>query len=118
MLIVGFVLSLIGAGSLAFLENSLFMLFLAILVMGFGIGIIIGAPLNVMIMQNINLEETGSAVGYLSLFRSLGSTMGPTIAGIILTVFDGDFTIIYLISMILSIASLFLIFTLKKRQRD
>jgi EmrB/QacA subfamily drug resistance transporter len=114
VLIVGFVLSLIGAGSLAFLVHSTFMLVLTILVMGFGIGIIIGAPLNVMIMQNIKLEETGSAVGYLSLFRSLGSTMGPTIAGIILTVFENDFTFIYVISGILSIASLLLIFLLKK----
>ncbi|MEH7438734.1 MFS transporter [Neobacillus drentensis] len=114
VLIAGFVLSLIGAVSLAFVVNSILTLVLTIIVMGFGIGIIIGAPLNVMILQNIKLEETGSAVGYLSLFRSLGSTMGPTIAGIILTVFDNGFMFIYIISTILTIASLLLILALKR----
>lgn len=114
VLMLGFAVSLVGALSLAFLVESLGALIVTISIFGFGIGIIIGAPLNVMIIQNIAITETGSAVGYLSLFRSVGSTLGPTIAGILLTVFQNDFSLIYIVSAVLSMISLMLIFALKK----
>lgn len=115
VLLLGFIVSLIGAILLANYVNNLLTFIVTILIFGFGIGIIIGAPLNVMIMQNIPLHETGAAVGFVSLFRSLGSTIGPTIAGTILTMFNNGFTLIYMISSVFSILSLILIFSLKKR---
>lgn len=115
VLLLGFIVSLIGAILLANYVSNLLTFIVTILIFGFGIGIIIGAPLNVMIMQNIPLHETGAAVGFVSLFRSLGSTIGPTIAGAILTVFNNDFTLVYMINSVFSILSLVLIFSLKKR---
>jgi EmrB/QacA subfamily drug resistance transporter len=110
----GFVLALAGAASLAFIVQDVTSLIATILVMGFGIGIIIGSPLNVMVMKNVSAADMGSAVGYLSLFRSLGSTLGPTIAGIILTLFANDFTYIYIISAVFSIVSFMLILSMKR----
>ncbi|OCA88003.1 hypothetical protein A8F94_09245 [Bacillus sp. FJAT-27225] len=114
VLFAGFLITLVGGLSLYLLVSSVITLILTIVVMGFGIGIIIGAPLNVMIMQHIALQETGSAIGYLSLFRSMGSTMGPTIAGIILITFTNGFTFVYLAVAILSMVSLVLLATLKR----
>jgi EmrB/QacA subfamily drug resistance transporter len=116
VLLLGFVLSLLGGVSLAFFVESIVTLILTVLIMGFGIGIIIGAPLNVMMMQNIPLNETGAAVGNISLFRSMGSTMGPTVAGIFLTVWNNDFTVIYIVSVILAIISI--LFILNMRQTN
>lgn len=36
-------------------------------------------------IQNVEQAETGAAIGYLSLARSMGSTLGPTLAGILIT---------------------------------
>jgi EmrB/QacA subfamily drug resistance transporter len=110
----GFILALAGAASLAFIVQGVAAFMVTILVMGFGIGIIIGSPLNVMMMKNVNAADMGSAVGYLSLFRSLGSTTGPTIAGIILTLFANDFTYIYVISAGFSIMGLVFILAMKR----
>lgn len=80
---LGFSLTLVSSMVMVF--GSSFPLFIvAITVIGFGIGIIIGSPLNVIMIQNVNPAETGSAIGYLSLARSMGSTLGPTVAGILL----------------------------------
>jgi EmrB/QacA subfamily drug resistance transporter len=114
VLLLGFVLSLLGGVSLAFFVESVVPLILTVLIMGFGIGIIIGAPLNVMMMQNIPLNETGAAVGNISLFRSMGSTMGPTVAGIFLTVWNNDFTVIYIVSGVLAIVSILFILSMRQ----
>jgi EmrB/QacA subfamily drug resistance transporter len=115
VLMVGFVLTVIGALSLAFFVTNVPMLLMTIVLMGFGIGIIIGAPLNIMIMQYVELKDTGSAVGYLSLFRSLGSTIGPTIAGIILAGLNNHFTLVYTITLVLASLSLVLIISMKNK---
>lgn len=114
VLIIGFAVSLAGALSLAFVVQGVGALLVTILVMGFGIGIIIGAPLNVMIMQAISMQETGSAVGYVSLFRSVGSTMGPAVAGIMITALNNNFSYVYLVSACFSVVSLVMIATMKK----
>jgi EmrB/QacA subfamily drug resistance transporter len=114
VLVLGFIIALLGAGSLALFVTTLPTLIGTITILGFGVGIIIGAPLNVMIIQNLSMNEAGSAVGFLSLFRSIGSTLGPTIAGIILTVYQNDFTLIYLISAGLSVIAIVMILTMKR----
>nr|WP_281274438.1 MFS transporter [Ectobacillus antri] len=121
VLLGGFSFTLLGAVALALFVNYISAFVVTITVMGFGIGIIIGAPLNVMMMKNVSVQETGSAIGFLSLLRSLGSTLGPTMAGIMLTVFPDKFTYIYLISAALSILSVMVVFsfttTRKQTQR-
>ncbi|MGX6443152.1 MFS transporter [Neobacillus sp. K501] len=117
VLMLGFVLSLIGALSLAFFVTTVSMLLMTIIFMGFGIGIIIGAPLNIMIMQHVELKDTGSAVGYLSLFRSLGSTIGPTIAGIILAGLNNHFTLVFTLTLLLAAISFVLIIPMKNKTK-
>lgn len=119
VLMIGFIITLAGALSLATLVNNL-PLFIAIsIIMGFGVGIVIGAPLNVLILQAVELKETGAAVGYLSLFRSLGSTLGPAIAGILLSLSTSGFTYMFIISALLSLVAIVILvsFVPSKAQR-
>lgn len=118
VILLGFAVAIAGSVSLALLSESL-VLFLAVLfVMGFGIGIIIGAPLNVLMLQAVDPKETGAAVGYLSLFRSLGSTIGPAVAGMLLSASGQGFMTLYIISAAVSAAGIAMLwrFALKKKQ--
>lgn len=113
VLFLGFAITLIGSLSFIFPVNYLLLLISAAIA-GFGIGIIIGAPLNILIIQGTSMQEAGSAVGLLSLFRSLGSTVGPTIAGIILSSIASGFSYVFAVLMIVSSIALLLFINFKK----
>ncbi|MER2006912.1 MAG: MFS transporter [Psychrobacillus sp.] len=67
-------------------------------VAGFGMGIILGAPLNILATEKLNTDK-GTALATLSLSRQIGMTIAPTIyAGFITrgftempTIFQNDF---------------------------
>lgn len=47
--------------------------------MGFGIGFTIGAPLNYLILRTVPKEEGATAIATMSLMRSIGVTISPSI---------------------------------------
>lgn len=109
VLILGFLISLIGSISLATFVSSLELFMVVITIMGFGVGIIIGAPLNILIVNEINPLETGLAMGYLSLTRSIGSTLGPVIGGALITAFPSGFSYLFILSSVVSILSVLIV---------
>ncbi|MDO3681930.1 MFS transporter [Paenibacillus ehimensis] len=109
VLLLGFVITALGALSLALMPAVLIVYLVTLALMGFGIGIIIGAPLNVLMIQAVEPKKTGAAVGYLSLFRSLGSTLGPTVAGQFLSAAAQGFTGLYMVSAAASVLSVLLL---------
>ncbi len=119
VLLLGFAISAAGALSLAFMVDSLALFMASLLVLGFGVGIIIGAPLNVMMLGAVDPSQTGTAVGYLSLLRSLGSTMGPALAGLLIVLLPNGFTVLFAISAVASAISIMLVllFSKAKAQR-
>lgn len=116
VLLIGFIVSTVSALSIALWATSLPLFISTIVLMGFGVGIIIGAPLNVLILQAVDPKETGAAVGYLSLSRSLGSTLGPAVAGLLLATYNNGFSSLYLISMAVSMLSFILIVIYVRRK--
>lgn len=109
VLLLGFIITLAAGALLAAGINSLMTFYLLIAVLGFGIGIIIGAPLNVLMLQAVDPKETGSAMGFISLFRSVGSTLGPTMAGLFLGLYPNGFSVLFLTSSIVSGVSVVLL---------
>ncbi|RUL50455.1 MFS transporter [Lysinibacillus antri] len=109
---IGFSLTLVSAILITF-SQQYEVLLLAITVIGFGIGIIIGSPLNVIMIQNVQQNETGSAIGYLSLARSMGSTMGPTIAGILIALSSNGYMYVNILIAFLSLLSVLIILSKK-----
>jgi len=83
-----FVLSL---GFLASIAGSLFLIFVtmphpswitvvvSLTLIGLGIGFTMGAPLNYMMLWEVDLKESNSALATLSLVRSLGTVIAPAI---------------------------------------
>lgn len=64
--------------------GGLIALILSLIVTGFGLGFLMGAPLNYLIINSVKSHHRGSALGILSVFRILGISIGSTIAGVLI----------------------------------
>ena len=53
--------------------------FAALILFGLGLGFVIGSPLNYMMLERVPKTESNSALGTLSLMRSLGTTIAPAV---------------------------------------
>jgi len=84
VVILGFLLSMIGALSLAFIAKDWPTLSVGLIFSGFGVGFTMGAPLNYIILELTPSEESSVALSLVSLFRSIGTSIGPVmLAGFI-----------------------------------
>ncbi|MCF0123354.1 MAG: MFS transporter [Ruminiclostridium sp.] len=52
---------------------------ISLVLIGFGLGLTMGTPLNYMMLQNTSDEESNSALATLSLVRSIGTAVAPAI---------------------------------------
>lgn len=78
----GFAVSVLGAAYLAFVAteyvNTINVL-VSLTLIGLGMGLILGTPLNYMMMRHTKEEESNSALATLSLLRSIGTAIAPAI---------------------------------------
>lgn len=82
VIIIGFTLNILGTLSMAFLATrvlSFVGLLPGLILMGIGVGFTIGAPLNYLILQTVPKEEGATALGTMSLMRSIGVAMAPNL---------------------------------------
>ncbi|WP_139492093.1 MFS transporter [Brevibacillus dissolubilis] len=117
VLLAGFALTALATVGLATGIENLALYYAVTIVLGFGIGIVIGAPLNILLLQVIDIREAGAAVGYLSLFRSLGSTISPAVTGKLITLFAASglsFTYAFSFTLTVSVVSLVLLLVFVK----
>jgi len=78
----GFLVSLIGSLFLAFVAtriNNLATVFISLALIGTGLGFVMGSPLNYMMLGNTKKEQANSALATLSLVRSIGTVIAPSI---------------------------------------
>jgi EmrB/QacA subfamily drug resistance transporter len=82
VLSIGFIFTILGTLSMAFLAPY-FLNFISLLpgliLMGVGVGFTIGAPLNYLVLRNVKEEESATAIATMSLMRSIGVTISPSI---------------------------------------
>lgn len=79
VIILGFVFCLIGSLTLAFIAEGWVTLILGLILSGFGVGFTMGAPLNYIILELTDPSESSVALSLISLFRSIGTTIGPVV---------------------------------------
>lgn len=82
VLLIGFSISIIGALFLIFVaavNPSLLTVVISLMLLGFGMGFTIGAPVNYMMLENIKDSESNSGLATLSLIRSIGTSIAPAI---------------------------------------
>lgn len=79
VVLLGFIFSMIGALILGYFTNDWLTLILGLIVAGIGVGFTMGAPLNYIILELTDPSESGIALSLVSLFRSIGTTIGPVL---------------------------------------
>ncbi|HLQ73463.1 MAG TPA: MFS transporter [Bacillota bacterium] len=80
------IIGAIGFFAFKFFVTNLLIFTLASIVAGLGLGILLGAPLNVLVGESASDNGKGAALGTLSLSRQIGLTVFPTIYASFLTV--------------------------------
>ncbi|MBQ0037598.1 MAG: MFS transporter [Clostridiales bacterium] len=78
----GFLITIIGCLYLSFVAVrfvNVINVVISLIVIGFGLGLTMGTPLNYMMLQNTSDEESNSALATLSLVRSIGTAVAPAI---------------------------------------
>jgi EmrB/QacA subfamily drug resistance transporter len=75
----GFALFVFGTFLLGTMVNEIVLLSVSLLFVGGGIGLTMGAPIQYLILERVDENEATSALGIVQLFRSLGTTIGPTL---------------------------------------
>jgi EmrB/QacA subfamily drug resistance transporter len=81
VLILGFACTVAGTlilGLIAAKTLSLIIVLIGIAFMGFGVGFIMGPPLNYLILGAVKEEEGATALATMSLIRSIGVTISPS----------------------------------------
>lgn len=79
---LGFGIAAAGAFFLLFLATAYpnwLSVIISLCLIGFGIGFTMGSPLNYMMLENTNANESNSALASASLIRSIGTTIAPAI---------------------------------------
>ena len=82
VLILGFAITIIGALFLTLVAisyPSLLTVVISLMLLGFGLGFTMGAPVNYMMLENTKESESTSALATLSLIRSIGTAIAPAI---------------------------------------
>ena len=82
VLLIGFAITIIGALFLilvAAVHPGIVTVVISLMLLGFGLGFTIGAPVNYMMLENINENEANSGLATLSLLRSIGTSIAPAI---------------------------------------
>lgn len=82
VLLLGFSITIIGAAFLilvAAVNPSLASVIISLMLLGFGLGFTIGAPVNYMMLENVEEKEANSGLATLSLVRSIGTSIAPAI---------------------------------------
>ncbi|MZP30825.1 MFS transporter [Heliobacterium undosum] len=54
---------------------------LGFILLGGGLGLIVGSPLNVLVMGEVDKREVSSGLAVMTVIRSLGNTLGPVVMG-------------------------------------
>ncbi|OFQ97851.1 hypothetical protein HMPREF2909_08545 [Alloscardovia sp. HMSC034E08] len=82
VLCIGAIISVIAALSLNFWavpQPGYVSALVSLILMGLGLGFLVGAPLNYLIMQHVPQEQITSGLANLSLMRSIGTMLAPAI---------------------------------------
>ncbi|TLS35423.1 MFS transporter [Pseudalkalibacillus caeni] len=79
VVLTGFTLSLLGSLTFVYLAEGWFTLSLGMILAGVGIGFTMGTPLNYIILELTPESESSVALSLVSLFRSIGTSLGPII---------------------------------------
>ncbi len=82
VLLFGFLFSSVGTLFLGYVTTTMLNftgLFIGLVFLGVGVGFTLGAPLNYLILEAVEREDSASGLANMSLMRSVGVTVAPNV---------------------------------------
>jgi len=92
VLLAGTLLVTAGMFVVAFLASNMIFFYLAAILVGLGLGVLLGAPLRYVMLNESPASERASAQGILTLFTSTGQLVGGALVGAVAASFGGGIT--------------------------
>ena len=89
VLFAGTVLTTAGMFVVTFLASSIVFFYLAAILVGLGLGILLGAPLRYVMLNESPASERAAAQGVMSLEMSMGQLIGGALVGAVAASFGG-----------------------------
>lgn len=89
VLLVGTLLTTAGMFVVAFLTANIVFFYIAAILVGLGLGVLLGAPLRYVMLNESSASERASAQGILTLFTSMGQLVGGALVGAVAASFGG-----------------------------
>lgn len=121
VMMVGYVLVALGMFTVAFLGTNLVFFYAAAVLVGLGLGILLGAPLRYIMLNEAPASDRASAQGILTLNTSVGQMIGGALVGATAASFGGGvdgfsraFLVVGIIATILTVVS----FGLKSQEEE
>lgn len=111
----------VGKGEVIF--SPIIWVITGLVFLGGGLGLVVGSPLNLLVMEEVKRHEISSGLAVVTVIRSFGNTMGPVLMGGLLATATavGDprngFIDIFLLGTTLSVVGIFITLKLRKRIR-
>jgi MFS family permease len=79
VLLLGFIMNIVSLLLMANWVHNLTSMMVALALIGFGIGFTMGSPLNYLMLKQVRKSEAGASLAILSLFRSVGTVLSPSL---------------------------------------
>jgi MFS family permease len=79
VLLLGFLMNIVSLLLMANWVHNLTSMMVALALIGFGIGFTMGSPLNYLMLKQVRKSEAGASLAILSLFRSVGTVLSPSL---------------------------------------
>lgn len=89
VLLAGTLLTTAGMFVVAFLASNIVFFYVAAILVGLGLGILLGAPLRYVMLNEAPASERASAQGILTLNTSMGQLVGGALVGAVAASFGG-----------------------------
>jgi EmrB/QacA subfamily drug resistance transporter len=89
VLLLGTVLVTAGMFVVALLGGNILFFYLSAALVGFGLGVLLGAPLRYVMLNESPSSERAAAQGILTLFTSMGQLVGGALVGAVAASFGG-----------------------------
>ncbi|MBI5302128.1 MAG: MFS transporter [Chloroflexi bacterium] len=121
VLSLGTALTTAGLFVVAFLGVNLVFFYLAVLLTGVGLGVLLGAPLRYVMLNEAPASERASAQGILTLDTSIGQLIGGALVGAVASSFGGGvngYTVGFLAVGVVMLGLTALTFALKGRAQE
>jgi MFS family permease len=121
VLLIGTALTTAGLFVVAWLGTNIIFFYVSVLLAGVGLGILLGAPLRYVMLNEAQASERASAQGILTLHTSVGQLVGGAMVGAVAASFGGGvngYTAAFLTVGVVMVLMTALTLALKRRAEE